>query len=55
MISLESHKLDYVVKLGFKASNNVDEYEVLLAGLKLAKEMEVQRLVINRDSQLVVS
>ena len=37
----------------FKTSNNQAEYKVLLAGLKLAKELGVWRLVIKGDSQLM--
>ena len=42
------------LKFGFNASNNKAEYEVLIAGLKLAKEMKVESLEIFSDSQLVV-
>ena len=38
----------------FKASNNEAEYEELIAGLKLTKEMKVESLEIYSDSQLVV-
>lgn len=41
-VALESpygHRLNYAIKSGFKASNNVAKYEELLAGLQLAKEM----------------
>ncbi|XP_022862336.1 uncharacterized protein LOC111382551 [Olea europaea var. sylvestris] len=37
------------------ASNNAAEYEALLAGLRLAKEMQVRKLLANSDSQLVVN
>lgn len=52
--SPEGHKLNCAIRLGFKASNNVAEYEALLAGLRLAKELQVRRLIISSDSQLVV-
>ena len=39
----------------FKASNNEAEYEALIAGLNLAKEMKVESLDIYSNSQLVVS
>ncbi|XP_022858151.1 uncharacterized protein LOC111379057 [Olea europaea var. sylvestris] len=55
LISPKGHKLNSVVRFGFKATNNVAEYEALLAGLRLAKEMQVKRLLISSDSQLVVS
>ena len=32
-------KVLYALKFGFKASNNEVEYEALIAGLKLAKDM----------------
>ena len=38
----------------FKASNNEAEYEALIAGLELAKEMKVESLNIFSNSQLVV-
>lgn len=55
LISPEGHKLNCVMKFGFKITNNVVEYEALLAGLRLAKEMQMRRLFINNDSQLIVS
>lgn len=38
----------------FKASNNQAEYEALLAGLQLAKDMGARRVTCRTDSQLVV-
>ena len=38
----------------FKTSNNQAEYEALIAGLKLAKELVVQRLIIKGNSQLII-
>ena len=38
----------------FKTRNNQGEYEALLAGLKFAKELGVQTLVVKGDSQLVI-
>ena len=40
--------------LRFKASNNEEEYEALIARLKLAKEMKVGSFEIFSESQLVV-
>ena len=42
LISPEGHRMHCALKFGFKASNNEAEYEVLIARLKLAKEMKVQ-------------
>ena len=54
LISPEGHKITYALRFGFKASNNEAEYEALLAGLRLAKEMKAKYLQIFIDSQLVV-
>ncbi|XP_022892635.1 uncharacterized protein LOC111407412 [Olea europaea var. sylvestris] len=53
--SPEGHLLNYVIRFGFRASNNAAEYEALLAGLRLAKEMQVRKLLASSDSQLVVN
>ncbi|RDY12063.1 hypothetical protein CR513_03187, partial [Mucuna pruriens] len=37
----------------FKASNNQAEYEALLAGMRLAQELEVKKLTAKSDSKLV--
>jgi probable phosphoglycerate mutase len=44
----------YVIRLHFAASNNVTEYEALIAGLRIAVELEVQHLDVRGDSQLVI-
>ena len=38
----------------FRTSNNQVEYQALIASLKLAIELQVQSLIIKRDSQLVI-
>ncbi|XP_073107254.1 uncharacterized protein [Elaeis guineensis] len=45
---------EHALRFDFKASNNQAEYEALVAGLKLALELEVDRLKVFSDSQLVV-
>ncbi|KAM3004293.1 hypothetical protein FF2_034563 [Malus domestica] len=47
--------MEYVLRFKFKASNNEAEYEALIAGLRLAKHLEVKRIDIFSDSQLVVN
>ena len=49
LISLKEHKIHYVVRFGFKASNNKVEFEALLVGLKLAKELKVYDLEVYND------
>ena len=38
------------LRFGFKASNNEAEYEALIVGLNLAKEMKVESLKIYSNS-----
>ncbi|RVX18478.1 Retrovirus-related Pol polyprotein from transposon 17.6 [Vitis vinifera] len=46
--------LEQAIRLGFPASNNEAEYEVILSGLDLALALSVSRLRVYSDSQLVV-
>lgn len=54
LVSPKEHKLNCAITFNFKATHNALEYEALLAGLRLAREMQLKRLVICSDSQLVV-
>ena len=54
LVSPEGYRVHCALRFGFKASNNEAEYEALIAGLKLAKEMRVESLNICSDSQLFV-
>ena len=55
LISLEGHKIHCALCFGFKASNNEAEYEALIAGLHLAKDLQACSIQIGSDSQLVVN
>ena len=44
----------YALRFGFQASNNEAEYEAVIAGLNLSHSLEVERLEVCNDSQLVV-
>lgn len=55
LITWKEHILNCAVRFKFKATSNVIEHEVLLVSLKLAKGMQVKKLIINSDSQLEVS
>ena len=49
--------LKYVVQMHFpreKATNNIAKYEGLLAGLRIAAELGIKKLIIRGDSQLLV-
>ncbi|XP_045791855.1 uncharacterized protein LOC123886594 [Trifolium pratense] len=47
--------IEQSLRFAFKASNNQAEYEALIAGMKLAKDMEVKELKAMSDSQLVTN
>src|SRR5438552_4833579 len=44
-----------IIRLDFKATNNMAEYEGLLAGLSTAAGLGVRHLIVKGDSQLVVN
>jgi ribonuclease HI len=44
-----------MIRLHFHVTNNVVEYEALINGMRITAELEVQRLYIRGDSELVVS
>ncbi|XP_022874149.1 uncharacterized protein LOC111392970 [Olea europaea var. sylvestris] len=48
LINPKGHKLNSTVRFGFKATNNIAEYETLLAGLRLAKELQFELIEISR-------
>nr|KYP50616.1 Pol polyprotein [Cajanus cajan] len=47
--------LEQSLKFGFKVTNNQEEYEVLLAGLRLAHDLGARRVSWNSDSKLMIS
>ena len=55
LISPENHHISSALRFTFKASNNEAEYKGLLAGLRQAKELQVDSPLIFSDSKLVVS
>ena len=42
------------MRFSFPSTNNVAEYEALIAGMKLARKLEVTQLIAHSDSQLIV-
>jgi ribonuclease HI len=52
--SPKGDKLQYVLQIHFRASNNIAKYEALVHGLKLAKEIGIRRILCFGDSDLVV-
>jgi ribonuclease HI len=50
--SQETISLSY--KLEFEVTNNVAEYEALVLGLRVAKEIEIKEMVVFGDAELIV-
>jgi ribonuclease HI len=53
LIPPKGDMLKYAIQIKFPAANNIVEYEGLITGLRLAKELSIRRLLIQGDSQLV--
>jgi ribonuclease HI len=53
LIPPEGDLLKYAIQIEFPVTNNTAEYERLVTGLRLAKELDIQRLDIRGDSQFV--
>ena len=57
LIAPTGEHLKYVVQMHFpkeQATNNTTEYEGLLAGLRIAADLGIKKLIVRGDSQLVV-
>jgi ribonuclease HI len=54
LTSPKGDKLQYVLQMHFRASNNVTEYEALVHGLKMAKQIGIRRILCFGDSNLVM-
>ena len=48
-------KVSYALRLEFPASKNKAEYEALMVGLRLAREMGIKQVKVYSDSQLVIN
>ena len=57
LVAPTGEHLKYVIQMHFPrqmSTNNTAEYEGLLAGLRIAADLGVKKLIIRGDSQLVV-
>jgi ribonuclease HI/transposase InsO family protein len=54
-ISPSKDTIKYVLRIHFRASNNVAEYEAALHGLRIAVELGIKRLLVYGDSALVIN
>ncbi|GKC17069.1 reverse transcriptase domain-containing protein [Tanacetum coccineum] len=55
LIDPEGKQYTYALRFKFETTNNEAEYEALLAGLRIAQEMEIVKVAIFLDSQLLVN
>ena len=55
LISPEGVIVEKSFRLGFPASNNEAEYEALLVGLRMSRQVGVDKVQLHCDSRLVVS
>ena len=55
LVSPRGDRLSYVLHFHFDSSNNEAEYEALLYGLRMAISLGIRRLMVYRDSDLVVN
>ena len=55
LLSPEGNQIECMVRLDFPTTNNEAEYEVLVAGLDLAKAAGAARVVLYYDSQVVTN
>jgi ribonuclease HI len=53
LTSPKGDKLQYVLQMHFRASNNIAEYKALVHGLKMAKQIGIRRILCFGDSDLV--
>ncbi|GJX36105.1 reverse transcriptase domain-containing protein [Tanacetum coccineum] len=55
LIDLKGKEYTYALHFKFETRNNEEEYEALLAGLRIVQEMEIVNFSIFVDSQLMVN
>ncbi|KAI5323893.1 hypothetical protein L3X38_032966 [Prunus dulcis] len=54
-VSIIEVEIDKLLTAGFIEENNEAEYEALLSGQRLAKELAIKKLAIHSDSQLIMN
>lgn len=55
LITPEGRRVSYTLSLDFKTTNNKEEYEAMIIGLNLAKEIKITEIHIYIDSMMVVN
>ena len=54
LISFSKETIHFSYKLDFKTTNNIAEYEALLLGVKVSKEMGIMCMKIFGDADLII-
>jgi ribonuclease HI len=54
LIDPSGDQVKYMVRLEFKATNNMVEYEALIFGLTVALSLGIRQLLVKGDSQLII-
>lgn len=55
LVSPEGLRIEKAIRLGFTASNNQEEYEVVISGLKTALHLGARKVKLTTDSRLVAN
>lgn len=55
LIGLDGFRTKHALQFDFLTTNNTAEYEVLIFGLRLTSELNVQAISVFNDSQLIVN
>jgi ribonuclease HI len=45
----------HAIRIEFSCTNNEAEYEALIQGMILAREMKIKHLIVTSDSELVIN
>ena len=53
MVRLRKEDFKYSIRFKFPVTNNVAKYEALLSGLRLAKKIWAEKIILFTDSQLI--
>ena len=54
LIDPKGIKMMIACRLEFESTNNVVEYKYLVLGIRVAKDMKIQHLMVFHDSKLVI-
>lgn len=54
-MSPDQYKTKQALRFNFKVSNNKAEYEAIIAGLDLARELGMEAIEVFSDSMLIVN